>query len=486
MLKTFIVVTKGPQVLMKLASMYQLLLRSNRRALGKFKSPSERGHAVSVKARAVSDAAENGDETSDESVFDLGDVPMERSESECEHGDDSMVPTPASNMTVDYAVMDVELGGGVSETRTPRAPSIEPSESSESSESSDARTSSDSSESSESSEPQESSEPHDSKESSESRDAASTSSESSTDGDESDASNGRISDAALNLMVCEFYQDLVRGETDCGTERQPVRQRGRMREDENRARNDDSDDAAAKKDAARQVWAHMGGTRPFERACAVLRQEGVHSVSVTGTTKDLTWLDPRRGWAATLLVKLIRAPDDDVRLHVSVVDSHFLRRDADDADADARFRRERMPSLAPTSLWSRRRVRSRFALADERLFDVLGSFRWNRAANAIVVEALRRWKRIHDILKACAVCGRLLASDNDVLCSTCAARQECSRWLGNDHDACRSVTSFSMREVTMLSYMDMHSTLYRSDDDDVEDMHCSTFASSFDVGNDDE
>jgi hypothetical protein len=118
-------------------------------------------------------------------------------------------------------------------------------------------------------------------------------------------------------------------------------------------------------------------------------------------------------------------------------------------------------------------------LADARLPDRPASFRWNRGADECIVEAMRRWKRIHSVLKACAVCGRVFGDDADVLCSPCSARRQCARWLDDARfDAASPVTSFSMRECVMLSHMAMFAEQSRDDgdgdgeDNDIEDMKC--------------
>jgi hypothetical protein len=159
--------------------------------------------------------------------------------------------------------------------------------------------------------------------------------------------------------------------------------------------------------------------------------------------------------------------------------SHFLKNTvapeivgADDSFGQA-------PTATSAPLWSRRRVRSRFALADACLPDRPASFRWNRGADECIVEAMRRWKRIHSVLKACAVCGRLFGDDADVLCSPCSARRQCARWLDDARfDAASPVTSFSMRECVMLSHIAMFAEQSRDDGDgdgedyDIEDMKC--------------
>jgi hypothetical protein len=224
-----------------------------------------------------------------------------------------------------------------------------------------------------------------------------------------------------------------------------------------------------------KLWKRLVGDQTVERACAVLRREKARAVSASvpflGNDDSFIWLDPHRGWAASLAVTLVcDADSDSVRLRVSVVYSHFLKNtratntgNVDDLLGEA-------PTATSAPFWSRRRVRSRFVLSDARLPDLAASFRWNRGADGCVVEAMRQWKHIHSVLKACAVCGRLFGDDADVLCSPCSARRQCARWLDDaSFDSSPHVTSFSMRECVMLSHMAMHAERQQDDDNDDED-----------------
>jgi hypothetical protein len=236
----------------------------------------------------------------------------------------------------------------------------------------------------------------------------------------------------------------------------------------------------------RALWKRIAGDRACDRACVALRVGAVRLVSISvpvmNKNSAFMWLDVGTGWTASFAVVLVYdAGADSVRLRVSVVYSHFVRGTRSSETVEGNDSSDQVSALTPAPFWSRRRVRSRFVVADALLPDVPASFRWNHDADTLVVEALCRWKRIHRVLKACAVCGRLFGDDADVMCTLCATRRQCARWLDAGHRAPSPVSSFSMRECATLSSMDMLAEHRRcnsdndgvgddDDDDDGDDM----------------
>jgi hypothetical protein len=231
-------------------------------------------------------------------------------------------------------------------------------------------------------------------------------SESSSVSDSSESIDASPTKAALDEMVSDFYRNLDCGGTEAvsplwrsiaanaNSTRIPRHMhRPRRRERARAICIDDLKEAQPTECPETLVWKRLGGERSFERAFTKLGKRTSQVVSVAGGINDIVWCDAQWGWAASLLVSLVRAPSTDgVRLCVCVVYVHFIQHV--EGDGDVGLHDERVSAsfgCLPSALWSRRRVRSRFVLADELLFDHPRPTRWNRDdADDIVVSALRR------------------------------------------------------------------------------------------------